>query len=194
MTHRPHADLPLQELDVEFGDRPQAPSLAGADTSGHPQSQLPAIHRMYLMDISRIGALMQQVEAGLAAPSVLAESLRSLDLFDNMRRFGTLCGRECQVLSFHHDAEEHGIFPQLEAQGLAELTAVVARLRAEHEIVHELLIRLESAALALIREPGPESFAETRAIFDRLEQVIRSHFGYEETQLDAPIAQFIGRI
>jgi len=195
MTNRPHADLPLDALTVEFDDRPDAPGFSRpAGSSGRRQSQLPAIHRMHLMDLARVGAMMQQVEAGLAAPEALASSIQDLDLTDNMRRFGTLCGRECQVMTFHHDAEEHGLFPRLEAKEIGALTAVISRLRAEHEIVHELLLRLESAATLLKRHPDAEIFSEARAIFAQLESVVRSHFGYEEDQLDAAIAQFIDGI
>ena len=71
---------------------------------------------------------------------------------------------------------------------------MVAKLRAEHEVVHELLMRLEAAATALVEEPSEARFAEAAAVFRKLEAVIRSHFGYEETELAEAIGYYLGGI
>lgn len=186
---------PLEELTVEYGERPRLPPLPGA-TEAHRRHgrRLAAIHRMYLADIARIGALIDHIDEGRATANVLATEVRNLDITQNYRMFGTLCGQECRVLGFHHDAEEHGIFPQLEAQGHSAISALVARLRTEHEVVHELLERLEGAATALMSEPSDASFNEARAVFRQLEAVIRSHFGYEETELEEALGLYVPHI
>ncbi len=187
-----YSDTPLEDLTVEFGTRPKAPALPGVTEDHRRQGRkLAAIHRMHLMDMARIAAMLRRIEAGTAGPETLTEAVQGLDLTENMRSFGSLCGRECKVLNFHHDAEEFSMFPQLEAQQVEGLTALVARLRAEHEVVHELLHRLERAAMALMFETSEERFVEAQAIFWKLEEVIRSHFGYEETQLEEAIGVFL---
>lgn len=184
-------DKPLAELTVDFGTRPKAPHLpAATETHRRQGRRLAAIHRMHLNDIGRIGILLDHIEAGEETPAALADAVRSLEMTENVRNFGVLCGRECQVLNFHHDAEEHGIFPQLEANGGAEIWAVVQRLRAEHEVVHELLTRLERAAMSLMFDTTQDNFANTRDIFRQLETVVRSHFGYEETELEEALGLY----
>ena len=66
---------------------------------------LAAIHRMHLRDMQRLEHILRQVEQGAVAPAVFAREVSNVDLTQNMRMFGTMCGRECQVLTFHHDAE-----------------------------------------------------------------------------------------
>lgn len=187
-----YADTPLADLTIEFDKRPEMPPLPDATEDHRRQGRkLAAIHRMHLMDMARIAALLKRTEIGDASPEELNNAVQNLELTENMRSFGSLCGRECKVLEFHHDAEEHSIFPQLEAQQVDALTALIARLRAEHKVVHELIIRLERAAMALMFDTNTENFSETKAVYWKLEEVIRSHFGYEETQLEEAIGLFL---
>ena len=95
------------------------------------------------------------------------------------------------MLNFHHDAEEHHVFPQIEAKGSEAFRQVVAQLRKEHLVVHELIVRLQSAAEALVGSPDEAQFQETAAILAQLETVIRSHFGYEETELAEALGVYV---
>lgn len=184
-------DAPLETLNVDFGTRPSVPSFPEA-TDAHRRlgRRLAAIHRMHLNDIGRIGIVLDRIEAGTAQGAELSAAVSEMELTQNYRQFGTLCGRECQVLTFHHDAEEYRLFPQLSERGNDALRAVVDRLMAEHKVVHELLERLERAAMTLMFETDAARFEETRAIFRQLETVVRSHFGYEETELEEAIGLF----
>lgn len=60
----------------------------------------------------------------------------------------------------------------------------------EHKAAHELLVRLERAAMALKFEVDQTNFDNARAVFRQLETVVHSHFGYEETQLEEAIGVF----
>ena len=108
-----------------------------------------------------------------------------------MRMFGSMCGRECQVLTFHHDAEENMIFPQLEQQNIKALSGIVDRLKQEHLIVHELITRLETTSQELVQNPGEENLAKTKATFEQLQTAVSSHFGYEETELREALGRFV---
>jgi hemerythrin superfamily protein len=185
----------LEELNVEYGNRPVMEPLDGVtDQHRKAGSHLAAIHRMHLRDVYHIGQLLEHVKAGIEKPSNLLEKISSAQLTDNLREFGTLCGRECQVLNFHHDAEETSIFPQLERQQVESLNLVVARLREEHLIVHELLDRLQTAASQLVQKQSDTNFRLTEAVFNQLTVVIKSHFGYEETELRDALGKFVNLI
>ena len=182
----------LCELNVEFGERPSMPALQNVTVAEQRAGlHLAAIHRMHLRDMQRLAHVLEQVEQGAVSPEVFAQEVSNVELTHNMRMFGTMCGRECQVLTFHHDAEEHMIFPQLEQQNIQALSRVVDRLKQEHLIVHELITRLETAAQALVQNPDEHNLAKTKATFAQLHTVVISHFGYEETELREALGRFV---
>lgn len=182
------ADTPLTDLTVDFGTRPTMPALPEAtDQDRRMGRRLAAIHRMHLNDVGRIGIVLDRIEAGEASGKDLTDAVTQAEFAQNVRQFGSLCGRECMVLNGHHDIEECSLFPQLAGRGNDALRAVVARLMEEHKVVHELLVRLERAAMALMFDVDQEKFNEARAVFRQLETVVQSHFGYEETQLEEAI-------
>ena len=182
----------LCELKVEFGERPSMPALQNVTEAEYRAGlHLAAIHRMHLRDMQRLTHMLEQVEQGAVSPEVFAQEVSNVELTHNMRMFGTMCGRKCQVLTFHHDAEEHMIFPQLEQQNIQALSRVVERLKQEHLIVHELITRLETAAQALVQNPDEHNLAKAKATFAQLHTVVISHFGYEETELREALGRFV---
>ena len=182
----------LCELNVEFGERPSMPALQNVTVAEQRAGlHLAAIHRMHLRDMQRLTHMLEQVEQRAVSPEVFAKEVSNVELTHNMRMFGTMCGRECQVLAFHHDAEEHMIFPQLEQQNIQASSRVVDRLKQEHLIVHELITRLETAAQALVQNPDEHNLAKTKATFAQLHTVVISHFGYEETELREALGRFV---
>ncbi len=188
-------DTPLDELTVDAGDRPKAPPIPGAtDADRQKGRHLAMIHAHYLSDMAQIARLMARIEAGEAPPTELADIVLSSDMAQNLRAFGSICGRECQVLMMHHDIEQAHMFPGLEAVQNEGLRAVVTRLRAEHEVVHELLNRLAYAAQALGADATDTRFDEVRAIYAKLFEVVRSHFRYEETELEEAIGVYLGGV
>lgn len=185
---------PLDQLHVEFGTRPSMPALEGVTADQRQAGRhLAAIHRSHLRDMGQIAQVLNYIANGTAEPAALQQALERLPLAENMRQFGALCGRECQVLNFHHDAEESSMFPQLEAAGLTELNAVVARLKEEHLVVHELLDRLGACARTLANSGDPVAFAQAKATFEQLHSVVISHFGYEETELEEALGVYANR-
>ncbi|NVO23325.1 hemerythrin domain-containing protein [Donghicola mangrovi] len=185
----------LDDLDLDEASRPKAPKVpAATDMHRRQGRQLTAIHRHYLMEMAQIGAVLARIEAGDAPPENLKRIVLSLDMSENFRAFGSLCGRECQVLKFHHDIEGADMFPRIQAAGGGMFREVVAKLLAEHEVVHELIIRLDRAADTLIENPSEANFGQAAATYRKLEEVVRSHFGYEETELVEAIGYYLGSI
>lgn len=185
----------LDDLTLDEDARPKSPSVPEATDRHRRQGrQLAAIHRHYLMEMAQIGAVLARIEARDSPPDNLRQIVLSLDMAENFRVFGTLCGRECQVLKFHHDIESADMFPRIEAAGGGMFREVVAKLMSEHEVVHELIVRLGRAADRLAEDPSEENLAQAAATFRKLEEVVRSHFGYEETELEEAIGYYLGAI
>jgi hypothetical protein len=185
----------LDELSLNEAGRPKAPLVPEATDMHRRQGrQLAAIHRHYLMEMAQIGAVLDRIEARGTPPEHLKRIVLSLDMAENFRAFGSLCGRECQLLKFHHDIEGADMFPRIEAAGGGKFLEIVAKLKAEHEVVHELIIRLGRAAEALAEDPRDANFVQAATTFRKLEEVVRSHFGYEETELAEAIGYYLGAI
>lgn len=188
------SSMPLDALDVETGTRPSAPALPHVtDAQRRKGRQLAAIHRHYLQDLARIRAVIDRIEAGDTPPAHLAQIVLASDMAQNFAAFGNLCGQGCQMLAMHHNIEQHHMFPEIEAKA-PPFAALIARLREEHEVVHELLNRLADCAARLTRSPDADGFAETRDVFKALLRAIQSHFRYEETELESAIGVYIERI
>ena len=185
----------LEELSLDESGRPKAPPVPEAtDMHRRQGQQLAAIHGHYLREMAQIGAVLARIEARDAPPEHLKRLVLSLDMAENFRAFGTLCGRECQVLKFHHDIESADMFPRVEAAGGDRFREIVAKLKSEHEVVHELIVRLSRAADRLAKDPSEANFAQAARTFRKLEEIVRSHFGYEETELAEAIGYYLGSI
>ena len=188
------SQTPLDALDVEAGTRPQAPKLENVTKAQRAKGQhLAAIHAHYLSDMARISMVIDRIEAGDTPPAHLAQIVLASDMAQNFAAFGNLCGQGCQMLAMHHNIEEHHMFPEIEGRA-APFAALIARLREEHKVVHELLDRLANCAERLVNQPDADGFAETRATYRALHRAIQSHFGYEERELEAAIGVYVDRI
>ena len=171
--------------DLDEAARPKAPRIEGVtDWQRRNGRQLAAIHRMHLQQMGQVRRMMDSIATGTVAPAALAQAVPQMEMLRNYRQFGNLCGQECQFLDYHHGAEEHQVFPHLEARGSDGLRGVIAKLREEHKVVHALLERLYADAVRLVQDPGADAFDEARQTFEALERVVRSHFGYEEDELE----------
>ncbi len=168
--------------------RPKAPALAGA-TEAHklPGRHLKLIHRHHLQQMAHVRRVLDVVAQGLAKPDALRDAIGDLDLKESMRLFGNLCGQECEMLTAHHDIESAYLFPVLQQRGNDGIRKVVERLIAEHQIIHHYLLELENAVTTLITVQNAENFAAITATFLDLEHIIKSHFNYEETELETAI-------
>jgi hypothetical protein len=171
--------------------RPKAPALKGGGAQARQDGKrLAAIHRMHLRDIVTARQLLQQIEATGTGATDLVRAIPNMSMTKNYRTFGNLCGRECMVLNMHHNIEEQDMFPRLERGGNAGISAVVAKLREEHRVVHALIERLYEAAVTLVEGPTPDAYTEARSVFAQLEAVVKSHFKYEETELEEALGLF----
>ena len=100
---------------------------------------------------------------------------------------GTFCATYCRVVAHHHTLEDRSVFPHLERSD-PELAPVIDRLEQEHEIIAELLERVDRALVALVSAEG-DGIADVRGTIDLLTDALRSHFSYEERELIEPLAR-----
>ena len=177
---------PMNVFDIfDENTRPKAPPIPGA-TPAHRAAgkKLAMIHGMHLSALDETQAMMERVVAGEHQVGDLAEQINSMKLMGNYRQFGNLCGRECRFLDFHHMSEDNEFFPVIYANGGDGLKRVIARLTEEHLLVHELLESLATNVSDLLAQPGADTFARTQGTFTLLSRLVRSHFDYEQTELE----------
>lgn len=171
-------------------DRPKAPKIAGVTEAQRRQGQrLALFHAMHLRELAKVRRAMAGVFAGDGSADALLVTISSMQMFANMRQFGNLCGAACEMLTGHHMIEDEYVFPVLHGR-TDGLNKVVERLRAEHLVIHKLLVRVETAARMLITVPGMKSAAGLRSEFGRLEEFVASHFGYEQTELEEALGVY----
>lgn len=164
--------------------RPKAPKIAGATDQHRRQGRrLALFHEMHLRELARVHQAMEGVFAGNGKAEALLTTISAMQMVSNMRRFGNLCGGAWQMLTGHHSIEDQWMFPALEGQSDG-LSQVVSRLRAEHLVIHDLIVRLEDASYRLIENPGARQALTLREEFDRLHAFVVSHFGYEQQELE----------
>ncbi|MEV0617387.1 nitroreductase/quinone reductase family protein [Nonomuraea sp. NPDC050404] len=87
------------------------------------------------------------------------------------------CLTMCQNLHVHHSHEDEHLFPGLKHR-YPELTPVLDRLQAEHEVVARLLGELRTLLSAA--DPDPQVLL---AEVNRLTSELEAHLDYEEEQL-----------
>jgi len=173
---------------LDDNTRPRSPKLEGAAPHHQvPGEQLKMIHRYHLSQMSEVRRALHEIEAGVLKQTALSETIANLHMHKTMRMFGNLCGQECEILNAHHNIESQMLFPVLHDRGNDGIKKVVERLIAEHEIIHHYLQELEFHNTANQQNPTMESFNALKNTFLTLEKIIRSHFKYEETELEVAI-------
>jgi hypothetical protein len=179
--------------DITFLDdatRPEPPVLEGLTAEQRlPGRHLKMIHDHLRENMEVLGRLIERASEGTLSPDQIAEKTADLTMVANFRRFGTLCGQHCQFVHTHHALEDAYIFPALGQQGDA-FRKIAERLRAEHVVVHELLLRLIERLEALAREPTRLRFEAAREVYAALERVLASHLGYEERAMGDALGYF----
>ncbi len=171
---------------LDDSKRPKAPKIENLTPAQRRQGKRLALYH----DIHR--TQLQEVSDAMTAIGIdhaqLTNKISALNMAANYRQFGNLCGQECQMLSYHHNAEDTQVFLILHQQGTTGLKKVIERLAAEHLVVHELIEELQHNANFLNQNRDASSFAKLKATFIDLNTAVRSHFGYEETELEDALA------
>lgn len=180
-------------LDITFMDditrplAPKLPELTEAQKGGG--RHLKYVHDHLRANVVQLTRLIASIELGEISAQEALDQTKTMDMIQNYRRFGNLCGRFCQTVNTHHSIEDAHLFPALSAKGEA-WKKVIDRLEAEHVVVHELLVRLIDMLNLLIESPIPENFAQARLVNEKLNEVLLSHLGYEEDEIGDALGYF----
>lgn len=176
---------------LQEAERPKAPSLPEATEADRRQGNtLAQIHAAHLSELVMTRSLLDQIRAGEADPARFAKAVDEMEMTRNARAFGNLCGRSCVILNGHHNIEEFDTFMRVEAGGRDGINRVVAKLREEHKVIHALIEQLYGAAVDLVNAPGQAAFDHAAVTFEQFEAVVKSHFGYEEVELEEALGLF----
>lgn len=169
--------------------RPKAPRFEVTPTQRMRGKRLAHIHQVHLQQIARVESLIVAIESGSSAEDGAADAVSQLALYRNYQAFGWLCGQECQHLTYHHTAEDDAIFPALRRKDPG-LDAVLDRLGEEHVAIHDWIERLMEAVVSYNERPDRARYEQMRDTFATLARVVRSHFGYEQGELEEALGYF----
>ena len=170
-------------------DRPQGPAPE-PDARYTPDQQAAGQHLIDVHDglrgeLERLRAMVAQLEAGDVDPSAVRSFLNRMTIRQNNWTLGVYCASYCRIVTGHHTLEDRSVFPHLKSRA-PELGEVIDRLQEEHEVIADLLERIDAAIVALVSSEGID---DVRRSVDALTDAMASHLAYEERELVEPLAR-----
>lgn len=165
-------------------DRPRAPLHpdARADPAGtHGAQTLLLIHDHLRAEL---GQVVRAVDAAVTDARRAADAralISDLSMGVNYRALGSFCGRYCSVVAMHHRIEDAVMFVDL-GEADPDLQPVLDRLQVEHHVVHDALVALDAALVAMLREEA-SALPQVVATLQQLRAGLLSHLAYEEEEL-----------
>jgi alkanesulfonate monooxygenase SsuD/methylene tetrahydromethanopterin reductase-like flavin-dependent oxidoreductase (luciferase family) len=166
---------------------PQPPPGTGYSRRGRAAGRhLIDIHDHLRSELGQVRDLIGQVRAGAVDAAGARSAINEMTMRQNDWTLGAYCASYCRVVTGHHTLEDEAIFPHLRASepGLAP---VIDRLAGEHKVIHQVLDDLDTALVALLRDPA--DFTPLQQAADLLTDTMLSHLAYEEAQLVEPLAR-----
>jgi alkanesulfonate monooxygenase SsuD/methylene tetrahydromethanopterin reductase-like flavin-dependent oxidoreductase (luciferase family)/hemerythrin-like domain-containing protein len=187
VTSRPHEGPIEGRIDEATRPRLSKRDLAALTPAQQANGRrLVLIHDHLRQELAQIRDALEQVAAGRSDPAALRSLINQLTMRQNYWTLGTFCASYCRLLTTHHTIEDEHMFPML-AAAQKSLAPVVERLEQEHEVIADVLTRLDAALVAMIEDP--ERLDGVREQVDLLSDVLLSHLDYEEEELVEPIAR-----
>lgn len=175
--------------ELNENERPHAPKHpdAPATPQGLRSAQaLVEIHDHFRGELDEIRRVIDQVATGSRDADSARSMINQMTMRQNFWSVGAFCASYCRILTLHHTIEDEHVFPDLFARD-AELEPVLKQLSREHEIIAELLTRLDAALVAMVADPAAIDLV--RAAVDDVGDLLLSHLAYEEGELLEPIGR-----
>ena len=196
-------------------DRPRAMPLAGdrsRDSAGNHRN-LVAIHDHLRGELRQIRSAVEDVASGELDPGAARGLINRMTMRQNRWTLGSFCAAYCRVVAIHHTIEDTHMFPAL-ASDAPGLEPVLERLEAEHEVIAGVLDRFDRALVLLVQEDDEDSRAplllplsrgsareftadgpaEIRLLAAELSDLLLSHLGYDEDELEQGLGMLTGPI
>ena len=193
-TVRPTADDGRRLSTERVWDEDTRPAGPPADPEHRysPQQQAAGRHLIDVHDhlrteLEQLRDIVGQVARGAAEAQAARSFLAQMTIRQNSWTLGTFCETYCRVVTQHHTLEDRSVFPHLRRTEPA-LRGVLDRLHEEHEVIAELLERVDRALVSLVAHE-PDGMDNVHAAIDLLTDALLSHFAYEERELIEPLAR-----
>ncbi len=209
-AHAPAAAAPRGDGAQAFSvtatpDSPPTSAETAWDESTRPTGPAPDPERRYTPDqqaagkhlvdvhdglraeLSRLHEMIEQVAAGHRDPAAVRSFINRMTIRQNGWTLGAFCASYCRIVAGHHTLEDRSVFPHLRARD-ADLAPVIDRLEEEHEVIAELLERVDEAMRALVGGE-PDGMDRARAVMDLFGDALLSHLSHEERELVEPLAR-----
>ena len=184
-----------QELPWDEATRPSYPAPAGATYTeaqqAYPQ-HLVDIHDALRAELAQLRDVVDQVRRGLLQVGQARSVINTMTMRQNNWTLGAYCESYCRIVTGHHTLEDRSMLPFLRQRDPAA-APVVDRLVEEHEVIAEVLERVDRALVDLVgAEPREASdrLEQLSAAVDLLTDTLLSHLSYEERELLHPLATY----
>jgi hypothetical protein len=178
------ADAVLDEGTRPTGPPPEPDRTYTAAELASAQ-HLVDVHDHLRGELDQIRQLVAQVTDGSVAVPRARQEINAMALRSNRWTVGAHCAGYCYLLTAHHTLEDQALFPGLRRTD-ERLGPVLDRLGEEHQIIHDVLGRLDAALLDLLADRGDDPLRE---VVDQLSDALLSHLAYEERELVEPLAR-----
>jgi len=147
------------------------------------------IHDHLRAELEQMRQAVAAVCSGVDDASAARSLINRMTMRQNYWSVGAFCAAYCRVLSVHHAIEDQSMFADLRRRDAA-LEPVLDRLGEEHEVIAELLDRLDRSLVALVGPaPSAADAATAQAAVSELANVLLSHLTYEEEELVGPLGR-----
>jgi hemerythrin-like domain-containing protein len=182
--------MSTEHIPAELDDstRPRATPVGALTPQQRARgNHLVLVHDMFRRQVAAVREVRDRLKTNQADIAELRGQINALTLRQNYANFGAFCAQYCQIINIHHTIEDRHLFPALETAD-PQLGDVLERLSLEHVVIHELLVTLDQAALAMTDDP--DRFVDVDRLVDQLERNLLSHLRYEEEQLVGPLGLY----
>ncbi|HUQ58740.1 LLM class flavin-dependent oxidoreductase [Lentzea sp.] len=167
------------------GPKPREDAVYTASGRAHGR-QLIGVHNHLREELTKIRGVVRQVADGILDIGDARDEINAMTMRQNNWTMGAYCETYCRLVTIHHTLEDRSLYPQLR-EGDARLGPVLDRLTEEHQVIHEVLERLDAALVSTVAEP--KRITEVSEAVDLLTDTLLSHLSYEERELVEPMAR-----
>jgi alkanesulfonate monooxygenase SsuD/methylene tetrahydromethanopterin reductase-like flavin-dependent oxidoreductase (luciferase family)/hemerythrin-like domain-containing protein len=180
-------------------DEASRPSLDEPPDEAYTRQQQAApqhlidVHDGLRSELNQVRDLVGQVRSGHTTVGQARSMINTMTMRQNNWTLGAYCQSYCRVVTTHHTLEDRSIFPHLRRSEPAT-GAVMDRLQTEHEVIADVLNRLDEALVNIVGSdgtgvPGQEALDQFQYEVDVLTDTMLSHLAYEERELLGPLAR-----
>jgi hemerythrin-like domain-containing protein len=144
------------------------------------------VHNALRAELQQLHDVIGQVQRGLIEAGRARSLINTMTMRQNTWTLGAFCESYCRIVTGHHSLEDRSVFTHLRRRD-DRLAPVLDRLREEHEVIAEVLDRVDRGLVAMITQT--DGMAQLTDAVDLLDDVLLSHLSYEERELVEPLAR-----